>query len=243
LGARLARYKELRDLLAGEIAAGVYSIGSRFPTDHELCRRFRVSRHTVREALRGLQDQGLLSRHAGLGTRVLARAPGLLYAHAVDSVAELFDYAVETRFEKRHEGGVVLRDGLADLLGRQNGERWLRLAGIRWRVGENVPLCWTEIFVAAPYFEIRSLEQGGGPIYATIEREFGVRLREVEQRISAVAMAPPMARLLAVEPYAPALLVRRRYVGADGEPFEISLSLHPGDRYVYMARLQSRGGG
>jgi DNA-binding GntR family transcriptional regulator len=45
------------------------------------------------------------------------------------------------------------------------------------------------------------------------------------------------AGVLGIEPGAPSLLVRRRYFAASEQPFEVSLTLHPGDRYVYTARL------
>lgn len=52
----------LRDrLLRGEFA-------DRFPTDHELVTAYGVSRHTAREAVRALRDEGLLERHRGRGT-------------------------------------------------------------------------------------------------------------------------------------------------------------------------------
>jgi GntR family transcriptional regulator len=51
-------YRDLRATLMAEIVAGKFPVGTRFPTDYELCERFQVSRSTVREALRSLQDEG-----------------------------------------------------------------------------------------------------------------------------------------------------------------------------------------
>ena len=42
----------------------------RFPTDFELVDEYEVSRHTVREAIRRLEGDGLLTRHRGKGTFV-----------------------------------------------------------------------------------------------------------------------------------------------------------------------------
>ena len=174
---------ELRQTLVGEIAAGAFAVGGKFPTEHELCERFSVSRHTVREALRALQDQGLLARQAGLGTTVLARAPAALYTQTLDSLGGLFDYATETKFEKHHEGFVAIRAGLADLLGRDAGERWLRFAGLRRLATDGTAICWTEIFVAEPYRAIRDeMAADTGPIYEFIAKRFALEISEVEQR-------------------------------------------------------------
>ena len=236
---RLARYKELRQILGDEIADGVHAVGGRFPTEYELCRRFGVSRHTVREALRALEDQGLLSRQAGAGTTVLARAPTTLYTQPTDSLAGLFDYAADTRFERQHDGFVVARAGFAEMLGCAADSRWLRLAGVRYPPGDDRPLCWTEIFAAEPYAAIREHAADGAlPVYELIRRQFGIEPGEVEQHVRALAMPPEVARILGVEAGMPALMTRRRYFADGTEPYEISLSLYPADRYAYTQRLR-----
>jgi len=232
---------ELRQTLAAEIAAGVFAVGAKFPTEYELCDRFDVSRHTVREALRALEDQGLLARQAGLGTTVLAHTPATQYTSTLDSLGGLHDYATETAFEKQNEGFVTIRGGLAEILGREPGERWLRFAGLRRMVTDGRAICWTEIFVAETYSAERGkLVSAEAPVYETIAREFGLEIQQVEQRISALAMPPEIAKALDVEPDKPALMTRRRYFAGGDMPFEISLSIHPGDRYAYTQRLHRK---
>jgi GntR family transcriptional regulator len=235
----LTRYKELRQILADEIASGVFTVGGRFPTEYELCERFGVSRHTVREALRALEDQGLLSRQAGSGTTVLARTRAPLYTQTFDSLSGLLDYATDTVFEKRHEGFVTIREGLARTLGCHAGERWLRFAGLRRLGVDGVPICWTEIFVADAYSAVRrSMATESAPIYELLQRQFGLDISELEQRVSAISMPQEIASALGVAPQSPALMTRRRYFAEDAEPFEITLSIHPGERYAHTQRLQ-----
>jgi GntR family transcriptional regulator len=50
------------------ITDGIF--GEVLPSEHELARQLGVSRPTVRSALRSLEDQGLISRQRGVGTRV-----------------------------------------------------------------------------------------------------------------------------------------------------------------------------
>ena len=80
------RYLDLRATLMGEIVAGKFPVGSRFPTDHELCERFQVSRATVREALRSLQDEGLLVRVPGSGTVVGALPGAVRYVQTIEFI-------------------------------------------------------------------------------------------------------------------------------------------------------------
>jgi GntR family transcriptional regulator len=52
------------------ITRGTYQPGSQLPTESELCEMLGVSRTVVREALRVLEDDGLVTRRHGVGTFV-----------------------------------------------------------------------------------------------------------------------------------------------------------------------------
>ncbi len=52
------------------ILNGTYAPGSQLPTEAELGELLGVSRTVVREALRGLEDEGLIDRRHGVGTFV-----------------------------------------------------------------------------------------------------------------------------------------------------------------------------
>ena len=52
------------------ITEGTFRPGSQLPTEAELCEMLGVSRTVVREALRVLEDDGLVSRRHGIGTFV-----------------------------------------------------------------------------------------------------------------------------------------------------------------------------
>jgi GntR family transcriptional regulator len=50
--------------------AGVYVRGEKIPTESELCNEFNTSRITIRQALKILEEQGMLIRKQGIGTLV-----------------------------------------------------------------------------------------------------------------------------------------------------------------------------
>src|SRR5678809_557601 len=56
--------------LRGAILGGTFRPGSQLPTEAELCAMLGVSRTVVREALRVLEDEGLVTRRHGVGTFV-----------------------------------------------------------------------------------------------------------------------------------------------------------------------------
>jgi len=64
------RWQEISETLHEAIASGRYPRGSRLPTEAELADSFAVNRHTVRRALKGLRDAGLVKARQGSGVFV-----------------------------------------------------------------------------------------------------------------------------------------------------------------------------
>lgn len=79
-GGALPLYIQISELLAREIAAGIWPDGARLPTEVELARSLGVAVGTLRKALADLEGRGLLERIQGSGTYVRARAKtGAIY--------------------------------------------------------------------------------------------------------------------------------------------------------------------
>lgn len=64
------KYQSIADSLRQEIENGQYSAQQLLPTEQLLCRRFQISRQTVRRALSLLEDEGLITRRQGSGSRL-----------------------------------------------------------------------------------------------------------------------------------------------------------------------------
>ena len=60
--------------LLRRIAVGEFPAGSHLPTEPTLAGQFKVSRTVIREAVRSLEDKGVLSARQGIGTVVSDRA-------------------------------------------------------------------------------------------------------------------------------------------------------------------------
>lgn len=63
-------WKTIRDTLAAEIAGARYSQGDKLPTEAQLAARFSVNRHTVRQALGALSEEGVVYSRRGSGVFV-----------------------------------------------------------------------------------------------------------------------------------------------------------------------------
>ena len=72
---RQIKYYEIKLHLEEMIRRGEIAVGAKLPPEPELIQRYQVSRGTLRQALKELEQDGLISRHSGRGTTVV-RKPG-----------------------------------------------------------------------------------------------------------------------------------------------------------------------
>lgn len=63
-------YVQIKQHILGDIRQGVWKPGEKLPTELDLAERFGVSVGTVRRAMGGLEDEGIISRREGSGTFV-----------------------------------------------------------------------------------------------------------------------------------------------------------------------------
>ena len=61
-------YEQIVAQIEKQILTGKLRYGDRLPTERELAAQFRVSRTVVREAVKALQEKGLVQSHPGRGT-------------------------------------------------------------------------------------------------------------------------------------------------------------------------------
>lgn len=87
----LPRYAQVADILRQRIARGVWSKGEMLPSIENLMEEFSVARVTVRQAVRLLSDEGLVSPERGRGTLVKGLPPRERLLHVHTTFAGLVD--------------------------------------------------------------------------------------------------------------------------------------------------------
>jgi GntR family phosphonate transport system transcriptional regulator len=70
-GTGYSAWRLIAEELHAEIAAGSLGLGARLPTEQDLSERFGVNRHTARQAVASLAEQGLVESRRGSGTFVI----------------------------------------------------------------------------------------------------------------------------------------------------------------------------
>ena len=236
------RYRELADELRTELLRGDFEPGG-FPTESDLCKRYSVSRFTVREALRALQSEGLISRKRGSGTVIQpAIARGGALHQPLSNVAEIMQYARDTRAEFQLLGDAPLPKAIAQQLDLVAGGRWTRFSGLRSQSGSSEPIATTDAYVHESLRHVTAqVVPHEDTIFRQLERLAGIKIVTVTQDIQAVAASTEVARALGVPKRSPCLLILRCYRDAEGRILEISANHHPGDRFAYAMHIEVEG--
>jgi len=232
-------YLQVARTLKDEIIGGVYPVGSQLPTEDELRERFSVSRYTVREALRRLREDNLVSSRQGAGTIVVPRHTTHSYAQDVMSIDDLVSWSVGKRFVIESMEMVLLDEKLASRTGLESGGEWLAVRGFGHMEGVKVPVCWAEYYIHRDFAAVgRLLERHTGPIFPLIEDLFGQRIVEVHQDIGATLISSALAGDLKVKAGTAALEVQRSYKTANGETAQVTISTHPASRFRHSMTMR-----
>jgi DNA-binding GntR family transcriptional regulator len=196
-----------------------------------------VSRHTVREATRVLQELGLVARHQGLGTRIQSLKAPSRYVLAMDAIPDLWEYVKNTELKVVRRKLVKAKDALTPLPGAEGSDTWRLLEAVRYeKSGE--PIAWKQVYIDARYDSVAAeVGKRTVPIYSLIEERYGVRTHKVRQEISAVAIPAEAAATLKVDAGSSGLAILRHYLGADERVFEVTMSIYPAERFRYSVEL------
>ncbi|MHB1988196.1 MAG: GntR family transcriptional regulator [Acidimicrobiales bacterium] len=208
---------------------------NRFPGDLELVAHYNVSRHTAREAVRRLQDEGLLERRRGLGSFV--RLPPI--EQPIGTLYSLFR-SIETRGLTQHSVVRCLeerRDDKSAAMLSCPGEPLLYLERLRLAEGEPIALdcSWLPLSLARP---LLGVDFHHTALYEQLSQRCGIQLTSGWERIRPVLPDRVQRDLLKVDARQPAFAIER--MGMCGTTaVEWRHSVVRGDRFCFVARWSS----
>lgn len=235
------RYLEINAALIADVKAGVYPVGSLLPTEHELCQRFEVSRFTVRQALKGLQDAGLIERRPGVGTIVIARQPREVFVQSVSSMTELLRYPSETFRIDVSRQTIRATAEQAHLLLCNPGDDWVRVKGVRVARGSRLPFSWSDIFLKPRFASVFDMPNPTGePVYRQVEEHLNHRIEHARVEIFAGQISEELSEHMHIDVGTPAINMIRRYSGTDGNTFLVTYTVHPANRFVFTMDMERR---
>ncbi len=237
------RYVLLADELRQAVLRGDFADEGSFPTESVLCEKHGVSRFTVREALRLLTEEGLITRLRGSGTKVQpasARA-GALH-QPLSNVGEILQYAKDTRISFEPRGMSEIDPDIAEHIGVAVSGEWFAFRGIRRKQGRRRPIALTDVWLHPDLADaVARFDDASPTLFAQIEVYSGRKVKRITQDIQAIAASEEVAEILGIEPSGPVLRILRAYFDKRNELYEISVNYHPGERFAYSMHIEADG--
>lgn len=236
--AQPAKHRAIATALTDAIQGGRFLAGDRLPSEPALSRQFGVSRHTVRAALRTLQDKGLVASRQGLGTIVQAPPAEPRFSYHLESIDDLLQYAAATPRTVRAARRVTANGPRADWLGCAPGTVWWTVRTRRVEAGSGRAIASSTIYVPDRYgAALVQARDSALPVFVLLERGFGVRIAEVRQVLSVTTASTTEARDLRLRPGDAVMAIERRFLDAQGRLAEVSRSVHPGADFRYELKV------
>ena len=224
-------YLQLQHLIREAIAHDVLAQDDAIPAERDLAIEYDISRITVRKAIGGLVEEGLLTRRRGAGTFVTGRVEksfSKLSSFSEDMAAR--GKTASSSWISRAAGTVDPDEAMS--LGLSPGTPVYRFHRIRYADDTSMALEYATI----PAYCLPSVENVGASLYEALEAAGHLPVRAL-QRLRAVAFTEEQAEVLGVEPGAPGLFIERRGFLSDGRTAEFTQSYYRGDAYDVVAEL------
>lgn len=230
----------VRDGLRRAVITGSHGPGSKLPNEDALARQFRVSRATIREAVRGLVEEGYLSRRQGSGTYVTARP---LLRNSLDTNFSYTSYLESTGVRAGRRildiRTMPASTMVAELLDLEPGHPVVVVR--RVRTADDQPAVYSIDHLPADIVDAeRDRDALEGSFYALLMAK-GHPVQHAEAVVAPASANADLAAILEVEPST--LLQHLRQVDVDAAGRRVMLSLEWHVPNVIELRVYRRGPG
>jgi len=229
----LPLYQQLQRKLRLALENRVLGADDALPPERDLAEELNVSRITVRKAIDGLVEEGLLIRKQGSGTFVTNRVE--------KNFAKLTSFSEDMRARGRKPRSVWLdraagtvTPGESLTLRSSPGTPVYRFSRIRY--ADDAPMAIEYATVLSDC--LPSVDSVETSLYEALERT-GNRPVRALQRLRAVLLTAEQAQLLKAQEKDAGLLVERVGFLKDGRAVEFSQSFYRGDIYDFVAELSA----
>jgi GntR family transcriptional regulator len=217
------------------IAQGTYRPGSQLPTEAELGEQLGVSRTVVREALRALQDEGLIMRRHGVGTFVRDQAilKNLNFNYGITEM-------IESAGLKPGTTHLAVLHTLADAdcaVQLRLPEQAPLVTVERVRTADGRPVVFSQDTVSGALLERHAIDLNRlltESIYDVLQADLGQLIEYGVARIAPVAAPEHVADKLGLAPGAMVLSIVQTDYSAGDEPLLYSCEYHLPDAFDFV---------
>ena len=229
----LPAYQRIQQAIRKRIDSGQLRPGDAVNSERDLAKLHDVSLMTARHALASLEREGVVERRRGVGTFV--SAPKIhfnkLMSYTEQMAARSLTAASKTIFAK-------LIDNEPDAAARLSVAPTRQLIKLeRLRHASDEPFALETCYLSADDFpNLLSVPLGHDSLFATLERNYNVKLGYADEEVDATAADPRTADLLKVPRREPLLRIRQVIYSTQGKRVLYVLGIYRSDRHNLVIR-------
>ncbi len=230
-------YIQLMDILREKVQQGEWGPGDQIPGEQDLCEHYQVSRTVVRQALRELEYEGVISRQKGKGTFIsLPKISEGLVQKLTGFYQDMVERGLKPGSKVLHQDVIPAPEKVARFLQIQPGEKVIDIERLRFINDEPIQLVTTYVpFEICP--SLATVDLTNQSLYAYLEQGCGIEIAKGHRYIEAVLANEHEAELLGIEHRSPLLMLDSVSFSEDGRPIEYYHALHRGDRSRFEVEL------
>ena len=232
---KIPLHVQVEELLRRLVADPEFQNGAFLPKEVELANRLGVSRNTIRQATNKLENEGLLIRKKGVGTKAAkkrALVTGLNHWYSFTHEMQERGILVINLMQKVE--WVTVDKKLADFFNIEVNAKVLKLSKLKGTEGE--PIVFFESYFN-PRIGISEKDEFDIPLYPMLESKYGIIVERSSENISA-RLAGKLAKILKTEETSP-ILFRERFVFDVGDrAIEYNLGYYRSDKFTYSIDIK-----
>jgi GntR family transcriptional regulator len=231
-------YHQVEQVIRHRIATQQYGSGLQIPSEHELGRELKVSRVTIREALRELVRENLLVKVQGKGTFVAPELPKVLQPIKYNGFLEdLYQRVEQLKVVTVEMARVPVTDKVRGTLHLPPAVTEI-VQIKRCRHVEGDPFSFTVNYLPA---DIGARVDPGVlktvPLNTVLERDLKIPIVRAEETVEAAPANPEVAQQLGIPVLYPVMHVTRVMFTDRDRAFEVVETFYRADKYHYSVNL------
>lgn len=236
LNRRLPLWYQISQSLRASILGRHPEAPLRLPTEDDLARHYGVSVLTVRQALKPLEEEGLISRHRRRGTFIHPSARPSAPIRLLGSVDAIVAQQSSEEVTVLSRGPAAIPSEIAEHFpGRSEAMTFRRL---RRDGGE--PSSWAENHVLPELGDrVSTADLERWPMTRVLRDVLGVRIDRITNIVEATLADPETAHLLGVPLLSPVLLCTGVTYDDSGQVVDVARIRYRGDRFSFSVTLDA----
>jgi len=228
-------YIQLARIFLEEISSGQWQTGQQIPTEEDLCKKYNVSKITVRQAVTNLVSDGYLTKIQGKGTFVSSVSPVVGLAMKTRLTEEMFGREAHLEREILFKGVQQAPPDVTEYL--KTDDRIFYILSKRTSGGETAYIEETYIpYNMLPYIE--KLDITHSSLYSVLQERGTRKIFKMIQTIEVAQASGDNAKNLGLGEGSAVLIVHRLFLSSDDIPIAYTKIQGRTDKYKFQTEFE-----